>query len=460
MNYYGLHNKRGSSSIQIPTAISTITESVTNSLYRNTPHRTRDNVYLSSPVNILMALMYLVNGARGGTLSELLDYLQIDSSNIDQLTSDMAQLINSVRKIRSLSVYNCCLIDYSVPIVSSYRQSVTRLGDLLDVDFARNSRGVIDNINSIVERETRGMITNIANESLVPPITKMIALSVLYLNIEWENKFKKYNVSKKRFMTLDREEKDVYMMYQESHVDCYKGDDHKMIKMPCKDNFSVVFILPTTDNNSALDRDLVPSSYMPKMNNQEVEISIPKFRVESYFSVKETLERSGVASMFNDDMSSPDASDMSGVNGKKRDLYVSDIIHKVVLEMSESGVEASSVTMSTMLAMAAMPVEKFVFKANRTFRYQILYNDELVLFDGIYDGHGESYYNSREDPDIPEPEHTDWLLDDSTYRYPPIDDGPDESVSTYQRTHNTIIMIAFTIMLACMLYIFVIKYVC
>ncbi|WP_407809548.1 serpin family protein, partial [Staphylococcus aureus] len=72
-------------------------------------------------------------------------------------------------------------------------------------------------------------------------------------------------------------------------------------------------------------------------------------------------------------MFSPKA-DFSGITGGK-DLYVSDIIHKAVVEVNEQGTEAAAITGGIMVPVSLpIPNPRNVFNVNHPFLFFIIDN--------------------------------------------------------------------------------------
>jgi serpin B len=104
------------------------------------------------------------------------------------------------------------------------------------------------------------------------------------------------------------------------------------------------------------------------MKKQEVEIFLPRFKLESGFALNDMLAKMGM----------PDAfiwpkADFSGLNGSKGDLYISEVFHKAWAEVNEEGTEAAAVTVVGMSAasLAERPPPPPVFRADHPFIFLI-----------------------------------------------------------------------------------------
>ncbi len=88
--------------------------------------------------------------------------------------------------------------------------------------------------------------------------------------------------------------------------------------------------------NNLKDFAVIENS-IENLRESEVHVTIPKFKIEAEYELKEHLSKLGMKDVFTS------AVDLSGINGKK-DLEVSKVIHKVVVEVNEEGSEVAAAT--------------------------------------------------------------------------------------------------------------------
>ena len=95
----------------------------------------------------------------------------------------------------------------------------------------------------------------------------------------------------------------------------------------------------------------------------QVALTMPKFQFESEFSLGKTLAALGMPLAFTDD------ADFSGMTGR-RDLYISEVVHKAFVAVDEAGTEAAAATAVIMKA-TAMPAEPVQVTIDRPFIFII-----------------------------------------------------------------------------------------
>jgi serpin B len=76
-----------------------------------------------------------------------------------------------------------------------------------------------------------------------------------------------------------------------------------------------------------------------------VDLSLPRFRVNAGFMLKDTLQALGVRLAFTD------AADFSGITGDEP-LHISSVVHKAYIDVGEEGTEAAAATAVGFAAMA------------------------------------------------------------------------------------------------------------
>jgi serpin B len=115
---------------------------------------------------------------------------------------------------------------------------------------------------------------------------------------------------------------------------------------------------------------------------QQVNVALPKFKLETTYQLNPTLEALGMKRAF---VSPPaaGAADFSGIDGGTGYLYISLVIHKAFVDVNETGTEAAAAT----VAVEALGMEPrqppVVFHADHPFLFLICDNRSgSILFLG------------------------------------------------------------------------------
>ncbi len=115
-----------------------------------------------------------------------------------------------------------------------------------------------------------------------------------------------------------------------------------------------------------------------KMRRQEVQVSLPRFKMEETYDMESLLISMGMEDVF--DEQKVNLSGMSPNN----DLVVSEVIHKAFVEVNEEGTEAAAATAIIGLT-GSMPVDPKTFIADHPFLFFIRHNpSNSILFSGRF----------------------------------------------------------------------------
>ena len=110
----------------------------------------------------------------------------------------------------------------------------------------------------------------------------------------------------------------------------------------------------------------------------QVNLEMPKFKIETHKSLAEQLEALGMLNAFDF------RADFSGMTGS-RDLIIDDVIHQAMIDVAEEGTEAAAATAVLMIEEGVGMDSRIDITFNRPFIYAI-YNTETnaIVFMGHF----------------------------------------------------------------------------
>lgn len=109
------------------------------------------------------------------------------------------------------------------------------------------------------------------------------------------------------------------------------------------------------------------------MKSQYVEVFLPRFKIEKNYEMRGHLKPLGLQDIFDESRA-----DLSGIASGGR-LYISKLMHKSFIEVTEEGSEATAATENDIVE-KQLP-ESTVFRADHPFLFVIRKND-IILFTG------------------------------------------------------------------------------
>lgn len=206
--------------------------------------------------------------------------------------------------------------------------------------------------------------------------------NAIYFKGDWAIEFDKKETRDAPFRISADKEVTVPLMYQKGDFTYAQEDKLQILELPYKgDDLSMVVLLPTeVDELTELEKSLTPKElnrWLTLLRKQEVHVYLPKFKMTTG-----PLELSGILKSMGmkDAFSLPPIADFSGMTGRK-DLYISNVLHKAFVAVDEKGTEAAAAT-AVVMARGGISHEP-VFRADHPFVFMIKDNRSgSVLFMG------------------------------------------------------------------------------
>jgi serpin B len=204
-------------------------------------------------------------------------------------------------------------------------------------------------INDWVSDQTEGRIKDLIPPGAIDTMTRLVLTNAIYFNAAWQFPFEKDATADGTFHLLSGSEVTVPMMKQTKSFAYAEGDDYQAVELPYDGSeLSMVILLPQPGQFTTFERSLDASKVdgiIASLASKRVVLTMPKYEFSSDFSLKKALSAMGMPVAFTD------GADFSGMDGK-RDLFISDVIHKAFVSVDESGTEAAAATAVVMVTMS------------------------------------------------------------------------------------------------------------
>jgi len=257
---------------------------------------------------------------------------------------------------------------------------------LKNVDFkdAAEREKARQELNSWVEQKTNDKIKNLIKEDDIDRDTRLILVNAIYFKDVWAYPFEASETKVKPFFLNDNDTIHTLMMPKTEGINYYENSDMKAVEIPYKDDkLSMLIFLPNyNDGIGDMEKSLnngLYSQVLSSLKRERVELSLPKFKTTLDFKLDIALKKMGMLIAFD-----PYHADFSGMTGSN-DLYISHVIHKVFIDVNESGTEAAAATAVTMNFMCNIVDrrDKKIFNADHPFIFLIKDNATgSILFMG------------------------------------------------------------------------------
>uniref|UniRef100_A0A8D0Z886 Serpin domain-containing protein n=1 Tax=Sus scrofa TaxID=9823 RepID=A0A8D0Z886_PIG len=332
------------------------------------PH---ENV-IFSPLSVSMALAFLSLGARGPTLTELLEGLKFNltktpEAEIHQGFQHLLSTLDRSSNLLQLRLGNAMFIDEQLELLDKFVQDAHELyhseafsTNFQDLEAARRL------INDYVKNKTEGKI--------------VVLVNYIYFKAKWKTPFNPNLTTEADFHVSKNRTVRVPMMGIRALTVPYFRDEElacTVVELPYTSNDSALFILPDDGRMAAEEAKLLPETLRRWRDFLQprwiVELYLPKFSISSDYRLHEILPQLGINEIFGDN------ANLSGITNTKH-LKVSQVVHSAVLDVNEEGTEAAA---ATGIDINVRSLERIALHFNRPFLFVIISKDiQSVIFLG------------------------------------------------------------------------------
>lgn len=348
-----------------------------------------------SPYSARLCLAMLANGAKGETQAELLDALRIDDLALfNQIAQEQNAFYSGLERIMTMQISNSVWLNQSwFDGKGAFLPSFVRTMDEnyhATVEEVTNEDSV-ECVNAWANEKTNGKIPTILTEDNREFVTALV--NAVYFKAAWASEFPENRTEKADFTNADGTTGTVDMMHQTSGFGYYSTPGVEALKMDYR-NYAV-------DNEDGdgferfIDADL--SMYLIKADDAidvqhlldsaefvsgDVEVSVPKFKVEYGAALDDALKAMGVKTAYDHEEADLTAMiDPSGLPGGQH--FLDTVLQKAYIAVDEKGTEAAAVT-AAMGSGGAAPMDrpKLIreFTADSPFWFVIRDNNNGELF--------------------------------------------------------------------------------
>jgi serpin B len=350
-----------------------------------------DNIFFS-PFSISSAVAMVYEGAKGQTATEIANVFHFPANIADVRSGYQSAFaaINSNSGSYTLSTANALWVQNNYQLLGSYTNAVKTYygGSITDVDFINDPTAAVSTINRWVADRTANKIQNILSTGDITQSTRLILTNAIYFKGAWSSPFDVSSTHPKNFTTSGGDSSQVPMMEQTSNFSYADVGGAQLLRLPYNGNdVSMFVLLPKGNNLSGFENGLnyqTISGWEKEAQFQLVDVSFPKFKIETEEHMPPDLEAMGMPTAF-----SPSSADFSGIAPIKdtaENLYIGNVIHKAFIDTDEYGTEAAAATaivMSATDAIVGPPPRPVVFNANHPFVFFIQENQTgNILFIG------------------------------------------------------------------------------
>ncbi|TNN17094.1 Serpin B8 isoform 1 [Schistosoma japonicum] len=331
------------------------------------------NTFLS-PFNIYTAIAMVLCGSDNNTKAEMIRAMELsDCLEHDEVHSGIGALLK-----------DCCKSDEGVEIILGNKLFAEQ-----SMPFQLDPKGSRMQINQWVSQQTKGKIQELLSPDSITQDTSVVVTATTYFKGMWKLPFPEYNSHVSEFHKLDGSNINVKLMFNEANFNLTSLPhlQSRAIKIPFKNpKFTLLVVLP--DANNGLP-DLLKLMYKKggissllsnNFVNTKLKLYLPKFKLKeaNALNLKNHLLKLGMIDAF-----CSVSADFRNISDSDK-LFISDVMHKAILEVDEEGAVAAAASATVMLKCSAIRSHQPVpeFRIDHPFFISIIWNDCLPLFLG------------------------------------------------------------------------------
>ena len=342
------------------------------------------NVFIS-PLSASMALGMTLNGAAGATADEMRRALGFGESPQQSINEGYRGLIGLLLGLDSrteLRVANSIFYRRDFPFEQAFLETgKTYFGaEIRGLDF--DAPASLKTINDWVSRSTNAKIPTIIDQ--IDPRDVMFLINAVYFKGTWRSRFDPRATADAPFHAIGGVSQPMKLMHQTAKLRYFETADLQAVDLHYGNSaFAMTVMLPKagTDVN-ALVAALTAASWSEwtgRFAEREVDLYLPKLRLEYERKMNEDLKALGMRLAFQDGFA-----DFTRLSSRGRELFITYVKQKTFVDIHEEGTEAAAATVvgvgvTSMPQRSIMRVDRpFVFAIRERFSGTILFIGKIV----------------------------------------------------------------------------------
>lgn len=349
-------------------------------LYRALASTTPDQNIFFSPLSVSMSLAMLALGARSNTKTQILEGLGLDlqDRSEDEVHHGFQRLLHELTQPREdlqLSLGSTLFIDRKLDIQDTFLSAMRTLymAEAFSTDF-EDFVGAKKQINDYVAKQTKGKVAELLKNLDGTQI--MVLVNYIFFKAKWETSFSPEDTQEHNFYVSPEasvrvpmmNRQDRYLYFLDRNLSCV------VLGLHYQGNATALFILPEEGKMRQVEEGLSEKTlrkWLKMFTKRQLELYLPKFSIEGSYQLDKILPRLGISDVFTSH------ADLSAITSYSN-IQVSEMLHKAVVEVDESGTRAAAATASVFLFRSARlgaPILMF----SRPFLLLILDNNNILF---------------------------------------------------------------------------------
>ncbi|XP_076979567.1 plasma serine protease inhibitor [Tamandua tetradactyla] len=338
------------------------------------------NIFFS-PLSISVALAMVSLGARSNTKTQILEALGLNVKETpeEEFHRHFLQLLQEVSQSRDdlqLSLGNALFMSQTLDLQEAFLSAMNTLylADTFPTNF-RDSAGALKQINDYVTKQTQGKIVNLVKE--LDPTAVAVMVNYIFFKAKWKTSFNPEGTHEQNFYVNPQTVVQVPMMNRED-MHYYLHDWNlscRVVGVPYQGNATALLILPSEGKMEQVENGLNEKTlkkWLKMFRKRQLQLYFPKFSITGSYQLEKVLPKLGIRDIFSS------SGDLTGITNHSN-IQVSEMLHKAVVEVDESGTTAAAATGTVIIFRSAQrSAPRIIF--NQPFLIAIVLNNRVLFF--------------------------------------------------------------------------------
>ncbi|KAM7375836.1 hypothetical protein PAMP_005603 [Pampus punctatissimus] len=351
-------------------------------LYRKISTYHDKNIFFS-PLSISTIFAALLMASDGVTREEILKGLnleQLDRADQPELIPQLFQFLHdniTQNGLLKLDQNMAAFVSQLFDVEKTFEDQIKTFfhADIKNINFA-DTKHSISLINEFIKNKTENKVTEMI--STLDALTQLMLVNTIFFQGGWEMPFNSNFTENAAFYISNYNVVQVPTMFQDDKFETMEDATvgASALKLSYKGGVSMLILLPFKNVDYTVVDDEITAekflSWIKKLRKMKLEVHMPKFKMEQSYSLHDILPSMGFASIFSD------SANLTRLS-KEKGLKVSEVLHKAVVEVDETGTTAAAATIGG-ITPYSLPR---TFIINRPFFFFIYHEDtNCLLFMG------------------------------------------------------------------------------
>jgi serpin B len=330
-----------------------------------------------SPYSIGTVMALTLSGAAGDTEAEMARVLRhrLSQAEIDSANGKALAILDRYGEAATLHSANAVMLPRDHGAISTGYLSRARASYAAEI-FAHANPA---DINNWVSWKTAGRIDKIIDR--LDPDAAAVVLNAAYFKAPWFDPFDKARTQAKPFALSPSQTVQVPMMHREGIFPVATGAGFSAIRVPYQARgLHMVIVLPADAGAlPALSARLDGAALAELLSGfngdsfAHVDLGLPRFKARFEVSLRDHFRALGMTQPFD-----RARADFSGITAGSARLFIQDVAHMAVIDVTEEGTEAAAATADAMAIGRPQP-----FHVDRPFLFYVVESrTNAILFQG------------------------------------------------------------------------------